>query len=145
MGFAAVLISLLALSGCGGDDSSLSQEEYSQQLELICNEGLQEREKLVNSINREFQEERGGKLTPEYQAENLRKLMAVYQAQTIEKVKELGPPEQNPEKVEKLIKDMEEAAARVVASPLDADGSLDAIFEKADESAKALGVQSCTL
>ena len=142
MGFAAVLIAILAVVGCGGD-SALSQAEYSQQLELVCNKGLQERETLVNSINREVQEQQKSTLTPDEQAENLRKLMAVYQDQTVEKIKELGLPEQEPEQVEELIEEMEEASAKVIATPRTAVESLQAIFKEADEAADSLGVQSC--
>jgi membrane protein involved in colicin uptake len=144
MGFAVVLISLLVLSGCGGDDSSLSQDEYEQKLEVVCNEGLQEREELANKITREYEEQKEQKLTAEYQAENIRKLVTVYQG-TIEEIKDLGLPEQNREKVEELIKAQEEASAKVLASPLSARDSLQTVFEEADDKAEALGVDSCTL
>lgn len=142
MGLSAVLIAVFVAAGCGGD-SALSQTEYNQQLELVCNKGLQERETLVNSINREVQQQQGSTLSPDEQAENLRKLMRVYQTQTVEKIKELGLPEQEPEKVEELIEDMEEASAKVIATPRTAVEQLQAIFKEADEAADSLGVQSC--
>lgn len=139
-----MLISLFVISGCGGDDSSLSQDEFSQQLELVCNKGLQEREKLVNSVTREFEEQQNRELTPEYEAENITKLVTLYQ-ETIEEIKEIGLPEEEPEEVEAFIKTQEEASARVLASPLSARDNLDVIFEDADKAAESLDAHSCTL
>jgi hypothetical protein len=143
LGFAAVLISLVVISGCGGDDS-LSREEYDQQLELVCNKNLQEREEFTSQVSREFEEQRERELTPEYQAENIGKLAAVYQKMP-EAIRELGLPEEDPEQVEELIRAQEEASARVLASPIGARDSLQAMFKEADEVAESLGVQSCTL
>jgi hypothetical protein len=141
---AAVSISIFAIAGCGGDDSSLSQAEYEQQLELVCNKGIQERAKLVNEVSREFEEQRERKSSPQYEAENLTKLATVYEG-TTEKLDELGPPEQDPEKVEAMIRAREEASAKVLADPLSARGQLEPIFEEANKLAESLGVKSCAM
>ena len=139
----AVLISVLAIVGCGGD-SSLSQAEYEQQLELVCNKGIQERAELVSEVTREFEEQRERKSSPQYEAENVGKLATVYEG-TTDELDELGLPEQEPEKVEAMIRAREEASARVLADPLAARGQLEPIFEDANKLAESLGVKSCTM
>ena len=140
---AAFVVLLFAVAGCG-EDSSLSQAEYEQQLELVCNKGIQERAKLVNEVSREFEEQRERKSSPQYEAENLGKLATVYEG-TTEQLNELGPPDQDPEKVEAMIRAREEASAKVLADPLGARGQLEPIFEEANKLAKSLGVQSCAM
>jgi hypothetical protein len=137
------LISLLGIAGCGGD-SSLSQAEYEQQLELVCNTGLRERAELVSAVTHEFEVEREWKSSPQYEAENLSKLAAAYE-QTTEAIDDLGLPEQDPEKIEDLISTREEASAKVLADPLGARGNLEPIFEEANEVAESLGVKSCSM
>jgi hypothetical protein len=140
---AALLVSLFAMAGCG-EDSSLSQAEYEQQLELVCNKGIQERAKLVNEVSREFEEQRERKSTPQYEAENVSKLATVYEG-TTEELNELGPPEEEPEKVEAMIRAREEASAKVLADPLGARGQLEPIFEDPNKLAESLGVKSCAM
>jgi hypothetical protein len=139
----ALLISLLAIAGCGSD-SSLSQAEYEQQLELVCNTGLRERAELVSAITREFEVQRERNSSPQYEAENLSKLATTYE-QTTEAIDDLGLPEQDPKKVEELIRTREEASAKVLADPLGARGNLEPIFEDANEVAESLGVKSCSM
>ena len=139
----ALLISVFAMAGCG-EDSSLSQAEYEQQLELVCNTGIRERAELVSAVTREFEEQLERKTSPQYEAENLKKLAATYE-HTTEEIDDLGLPEQDPEKIEELIQTREEAAAKVLADPLGARGNLDPIFEEADQVAESLGVKSCTM
>ena len=142
----AVLALLLAVAGCGGsdDDSSVSKEEFGQQLKLACNEGLQERETLVRNLTREYYEEREERATPEYQAENLLKVMATYQ-KTTDKIADIGLPEGEEEKVEGFIKAREEAAAKVEASPIGTRDALESIFKDANEKALALDAKTGTL
>lgn len=142
--FGALLISLLVIAGCGDDSSSLSKREYEQQLELVCNKGIQERAELVTAVTHEFEEQRERKSSPQYEAENLKKLAAVYQG-TTEQIDELGLPEQDPKKVEDFIRAREEAAAKVMANPLGARGNLEPIFQEANEMAESLGVKSCSM
>jgi hypothetical protein len=145
----SILLALLAvlgvLGGCGGGDSStVSKEEFAQQLKLACNKGLQEQEKLVKDLTQEYYEEREERATPAYQAENLRKVMHTYQ-DTTDKISEMGLPEGEEQIVEDLIRAREEAAAKVDASPLGTRDNVEAIFKEADAKAKALGAPSCVL
>jgi hypothetical protein len=141
----AFLAILMALGGCGGSDSSsVSQEEFTQQLKLVCNKGLQEREALIKELTQEYYEQREERATPAYQAENLRKMMATYQG-TTEKIAEIGMPEGEEAKIEALIKAREEAAARVEASPLGTRDNIEIIFRDADSKAKAFEAPSCAL
>jgi hypothetical protein len=138
----AVAAALLVVPGCGGDDSTVSREEFDQQLELVCNKGLQEREELVSEINQEFEEKREQKADTAYQVENLRKLIAVYQG-TTEEIANIGVPEQDGEKAEEFVQAREEAAAKVDASPLGTRDNLEGVFEKANELAEDFEARSC--
>jgi len=137
---------LLALAGCGGgdEDSSLSKEEYTTQLELVCNKGSQERETLVTTISKEYYEQREQRANAKYQEENLLKLMDTYQG-TTEKIADIGLPEGEEEKAEAFIQAREEAAGKVEASPLGTRDNLEIIFEPANEKSQALGVGNCDL
>jgi len=137
-------MSLAVMAGCGGGDSTLSKAEYEQQLELVCNKGLQERGELVSAVNREFEQKREGKTSPKYEAENLTKLATVYEG-TTEDIDDLGLPDQEAEQIEEFIRAREEASARVLADPLSARGNLEPIFEDANKLAISLDVKSCAM
>ena len=128
-GLAAVGALLLVSSGCGGgDDSTVGKQEYDQKLELVCNQGVKEREAFLEEVNKGF-EERGGKVSKAFQTENLRKLVAIYQG-TTEEIADIGLPEENKEKAEELVETREKAAAQVEADPLGSVESLPTIFKK---------------
>jgi len=139
-----VLALLAALAGCGSDSSSVSKDEFTRELKLVCNKGLQERETLIKNLTQEYYEERAERATPEYQAKNLRSLMDVYQG-TTEQIADIGLPEGEEEKVEALIKSREEAAAKVQASPLGTRDNLEIIFKDPDAKAEAFDAPSCAL
>jgi len=135
------LVGLLGLAGCGSDDSSISKQEYDQQLALVCNKGLQAREELVEKVGREFQEQ-GGKLTDADAEENLLKLIAVYQ-ETTEEIADIGVPEKDAQKAEELVQAREDAAAKVKADPRGTRESIVTIFANASKIAKELDAKSC--
>ncbi|HET8955958.1 MAG TPA: hypothetical protein VFN18_09905 [Solirubrobacterales bacterium] len=138
-----MLIALIAFAGCGGeDDSSLSKQEYTKQLQLVCNKGAQERETLVTSISRDYYTKREQRATPEYQAENLLKLVATYNT-TTDNIRDIGLPEGDEDTAEAFIQAREEAAAKVEASPLGTRDNLQAIFDVPAEKAQELGVGTC--
>jgi hypothetical protein len=137
-GIIIVLIGLLAWSGCGGGGSSLSKAEYQQQLELVCNKGLQEREEFLVKSNELAAE---GKVKVS-KADGIRKLFGVY-AGTTEKIAEIGLPEEEEEKAEELVQAREASVAKVEADPFSALTDSVTIFAKPRKIAEELEVASC--
>jgi len=136
---------LLSLAGCGGgDDSSLSKQEFTNELKLACNKGKQEREVLITNISRDYYEKHAGRATPKYQEKNLLKLMGVYQG-TTDRIIDIGLPEGSEKKAEEFIHARQEAAAKVEASPLGTRDNLEIIFKPPTEKGEALGVGACDL
>jgi len=141
----AVLAMLLVIAGCGGgDDSSLSKQEYTQQLKLVCNEGQQARQTLISNIARDYYEHHAQRPTDSYQEKNLLKLMATYQT-TTKKIADIGLPEGEEQQVEDFIQSREEAAAQVEASPLGTRDNIQQIFKGPEEEAQKLGVGGCDI
>jgi hypothetical protein len=145
LGFVILVLGLVVLGGCGGsDDSSLSKEEFTQQLKLVCNEGLKERETLVRQLAKDYYEKRAQNPTPQYQANNLLKVIAVYQG-TTQGIADIGLPEGEEKEVEAFIAAREEAAAKVEASPIGTRDTIETIFKSPNEKAAALGAETCVL
>jgi hypothetical protein len=139
-GIIVVLVGLLGIVGCGGN-SSLSKAEYAQKLELVCNEGLKDREEFIAEVGRHY-ESRQQQPTTEEQSENLRNLMAVYEGTTKE-IADIGLPEQDEKKAEELVKAREGAVARVEADPHNALAEIAEIFAKAYRIAEEFDAGSC--
>jgi hypothetical protein len=138
-----VLAALAVLAGCGGGgDSTLSKEEFTQKLKLVCNEGQQARQTLIQNISRDYYEHHAQAPTDQYQAKNLLKLIGTYQ-ETTEKIADIGLPEGEEEKVEKFLQTREEAAAKVEASPLGVRDNFQTLLQGPEEEAEALGVGTC--
>ncbi|HEY5942302.1 MAG TPA: hypothetical protein VIT89_05500 [Solirubrobacterales bacterium] len=137
----AVAAALLVVAGCGSDDSSISKQEYDQELELVCNKGLQEREELVSQLGKEFEEGKQ-KSNTKSQTENIRKLIATYQG-TTEEIADIGLPEKSEKKAEELVQEREKAAAKVEDDPLGSLGVTATTFEKANKVAEDLDAKSC--
>ena len=116
-----------------------ARQEYDQELELVCNKGLQEREELVNRLSREFEEGKQEANT-KTQTENVRNLIAVYQG-TTEEIADIDLPEEGEKKAEELVQEREGAAEKVEADPLAGLGF--ATFEKVTEVAEDLNAKSC--
>lgn len=142
---AVVLIGLLGIAGCGGD-SSLSKAEYQQQIELVCNKGLKEREELFKEVTAEYEKKSRNasrKKLAELQANNVRRLMAVYQG-TTEEIADLGLPEQGEKKAEELVKGREDGTAKVEADPQGSVAEFATIFAKPNKiSEDFFEVASC--
>jgi hypothetical protein len=144
-GLMLMMLALLSLAGCGGGgDSSLSKQEYLQQLKLVCNKGLQEREELISRINRDYYEKRAQRTSTQYQVENLRSLISLYQ-KTTGQIADIGLPKGEEKEVEDFIHKREEAAAQVQASPLGTRDSLQTIFLPVNEQAEEMDAPSCKL
>lgn len=130
---------LLVVAGCGDDSSTISKEEYDQRLEVACNTGIREREELTHALNREFEEKLERDITRKVQMENLRKLIAVYQ-RTTEAIADIPLPEGDEKTAEEYVREREDAAAKVEASPLAANNAL---FQKSEELGKKLETVTC--
>jgi hypothetical protein len=140
--FAVFLASLAALAGCGGGDSSLSDKEFHQQLNLVCNHGSREEEEVYGQLAKEYHE-RETKITAQVAAANVLQLVASYQ-RTTEAIADIGLPEGKSAKkqAEALIQLREEAAKTIQKDPVHRE-RLAVIFKKPNERAMALGVQGC--
>lgn len=135
---AVVLIGLLGIAGCGGGDSSLSKAEYQQQIELVCNRGLKEREELFKEVTAEYAKESrnaNAKEIAELQADNVRKLMATYQ-KTTEEIADLGLPEEGEKKAEELVSGREKGVAKVESNPQSAILEFAKVMEKPNKIAE---------
>jgi hypothetical protein len=147
-GFIVVLISLLGLlgvAGCGGGDSSVSKAEYEQQLELVCNKGLKDREEVLGEIAQEYStrdRKASAKEQAEEQTANIRKLMAVY-SDTTEEIADIDQPEQGEKLAQELVKAREDVTAKVEADPSGALANASTIFAKAGKIAEKFDVDSC--
>jgi hypothetical protein len=142
-GIVVVLVVLLGVAGCGGgDDGPISKAEYDRQLELVCNKGLKEREELITGLTEEFEQKRVQKPTPQYASENILKLITIYRG-TTEEIADIGLPEKDEQKVEKMIQEREEGTAKVEASPLGTRDAIFTIFKEANELAEELEAKSC--
>jgi hypothetical protein len=138
-----VVVGLLGIAGCG-DDSSITRAEYEQQAELICNEGLKDREQFFKEVSAKYARRSpnaSAKEQAEEQAQNVRGLMDVYQV-TTEELADLDIPEQGGKKAEELLKAREDGAAQLKADPQKMSEFLK-VFAKASKSANGLGVVSC--
>jgi hypothetical protein len=141
VGLAVAAGLLMAASGCGGGSSSLSKAEYEQQLELVCNKGLQEREAFVAKVSEEYAQKKSG-TDSKSQAQNIRGFMTVYNGIT-EKIDEIGLPEQDQKKAEELVQTREDAAAKIEADPLGTFPESLQIFAKPNKISEEFGVHSC--
>jgi hypothetical protein len=135
------------LFGCGGgssDNSPVTKQEFTEQLQAVCKEGREKRQELLKALSKEYYEERAARPTDSYQAKNLRKLMAIL-GSTTAKIAAIGLPKGEEKQVEEWIRMREEATAKVEASPLGTRDNLQAIFEGTAARSRALGLGSCDL
>lgn len=130
------------LAGCGGGDSSISKQEYDQQLEVVCNRGVQEREEVTQKMGQEYEEGKKKKKGLEAATEGIRKLITVYEG-TTEEIAAIGLPEQDEKKAEELVQAREDAAAEVEADPLASVGINSTTFDKVKKVSDELGAKSC--
>jgi hypothetical protein len=136
-----VLIGLLGATGCGGGGSSLSKAEYRQQVELICNRGLQAREEFLAHSNEEAEalKAKGEKISLK---DGLRRYMGVYEG-TTEEIADLDPPGESEKKAEELVQAREAVAAEAAKHPVHALFKSRTTFDKPNKVAEDLGVASC--
>ncbi|MFL5874152.1 MAG: hypothetical protein ACJ75T_11875 [Solirubrobacterales bacterium] len=132
---------VLALTGCGGGDSTISKSAFDKQLEIVCNKGLQGREEVMEKLSRQYQET-VQKSTTQLQSENVLKLIAAYQ-RTTEEIDDLDFPQGSEQKVEELVEAREKAAATVEADPIGSISVNAPTFDKANKVAEELEAKSC--
>lgn len=130
---------LLVMAGCGDESSTISKAEYDQQLELVCNKSIREREEMTTALYREFEEQLERKATREWQNENIRKLIGLYQG-TTEELADIGLPEGEEKTAEEYVREREEAGAKVQASP---EAASDALFKRSIELEEDVGAVNC--
>lgn len=140
VGAVGFLLMVLLASGCGGSSKELSKSEFVTQGNTICKEATEAREKLLA----EFAETTNPKANDEVAREKvLEKILPIYEG-AAKQIGELGAPSGDEAKVEAIVGAMEEAAAKVKASPQTA-GIGDLPFRKANEAAESYGLTACTV
>lgn len=141
LGGVVLLVFALLAAGCGGSsDEALTKSEFVKQGNAICVEATEAREKeilkIIKSANpnddqKALQREAADKAVPFYEG-------------AAEEIADLGAPKGDEAKVEALVAAMEEAAAKVKASPQTAiAGNLP--FRKANEAAEGYGLDACVV
>jgi hypothetical protein len=138
-GIVAVLIGLLCWTGCGGGSSTISKAEYLQQLELVCNKGLQAREEFTIKANQKAAQ---SKQSSAAVAKSIREFAGVYEG-TTEEIAEIGLPEQGKKQAEELVHARELGVAKVKKDPVGALSNAVTIFAKPNKIAENFGVASC--
>lgn len=141
-----LLVSLLALTGCGGGDgddedqsSSLTKAEYVKRADKICAETEKEQRKLLGKFQRENKDATAGARLTE---EMITTAAIPPLERQAKKLSELPPPEKDAAKaksyveaVEKAIADTKKEPGTLLASP--------SSFAKAEDLSDQLGFKTC--
>lgn len=146
IGFLGLLAVMAAVTtGCGGGDdatASISRSEFIQQGNALCRRGELERGKLLQGAEKLVKPgEELGKAGKEQLV--LTAAVTPYRKMTKE-LEELGAPDGEEEKVEAIIKSMEEAAQKAEDDPLLTLESI-APFVKANKLNQEFGLTSCVV
>jgi hypothetical protein len=138
----ATLAALLSLSACGGSgDDSLTKAEFVKQGNAICKKDWQEeRSRLFRQLSVKLGEKTVSAADKE---EAVLKLISPYE-QTTARLAELSTPEGEEEKVDSMIKAMNDAVKKVKAEP-EAALTNTAPFEGANQAVKNYGLTECTV
>lgn len=137
-----VTLALIVLAGCGsgGEDSSLTKDEFVKQGNIICQKAAAKAEEARAVLTKPYH-------GPESQRAHAEKLILVilkpYEEAT-EKLDELGTPEGAEKQAEEIVATREEATERVHANPQSALTN-SAPFQKINELAKQYGLDRCTI
>lgn len=137
---AAVLLLALLGAGCGGDDEgeALTKAQFLKQGNAICKKSEEERGKVIAETSAKFS---GKEFTLKQQEDLILQVLPTYE-NAATKIEELGAPEGDEEKVEEIVKAMEEAAVQVKASPGTALET-NVPFKEANELVEKYGLDSC--
>lgn len=134
----AVLVVLLA-AGCGssGSDETVTKSDFVRQGNAVCGKWQQARGDAFQEVNSKFK-------PPITQAKREKAILFVLEpyGDAIEGLKELDPPAGEEEKVEAMIKAMEESFDQAQANP----GSLissTAAFNKSNQLVEDYGLKEC--
>jgi len=143
-GLAGGLVMLaLLIAGCGGGDSAsaLSRGQFVREANAICREQAEKRNATVQAAIVGHDPK---KLLPLSKREEIvRKAIGLY-AQVPKKLKQLGSPEGDEEKVEAITKAMEKSAAEVKKTPKKALEGVDQ-FAEANELSREYGLEECVV
>jgi len=146
-GIIAAVVGLLALAlvgaGCGGGDETteLTRAQFIKQGNAICK---QQKEKRDATIRAAIKGQDQSKLLPLKQREEVvLEILPPYE-EVPERLKALGTPEGEEEKVEAIYGAMEDAAQKVKADPAEALKSTTQ-FTKANELSSAYGLTECAV
>ena len=138
---AVVLIAVaVAIAGCGGggSDETLTKAEFTKQANAICKKAADRRAKIIGHFLQTVDPKEDEKTQQE---EVVFAALPTYKS-AAQQIDELGAPEGEDEKVQELVKDMEEAVKRAEANPQSAVVA-EAAFKKPNELAKSYGLEDC--
>jgi hypothetical protein len=132
----AILAALL-VAGCGGSDETVTKTDFIRQGNAVCGKWQQARGNRFREVNSKFK-------PPVTQAKREKAILYVVEpyGDAIEGLKELDPPAGEEEKVEAIIKAMEEGLNQAEANP----GSLissNTAFSKSNKLTKEYGLKEC--
>jgi hypothetical protein len=132
----AVLVALL-VAGCGGSEETVTKTDFIRQGNAVCGKWQQARGNRFREVNAKFK-------PPVTQAKREKAILYVIEpyGDAIEGLKELDPPAGEEEKVEAMIKAMEEGLNQAEAN-LGSLISSGAAFSKGNKLAQEYGLKEC--
>jgi hypothetical protein len=133
----AVLVALLAAGCGGGSEETVTKSDFVRQGNAVCGKWQQARGNAFQEVNSKFK-------PPITQAKREKAILYVLEpyGDAIQGLQELDPPAGEEEKVEAMIKAMEEAFDQAQANP----GSLissTAAFNKSNQLVEDYGLKEC--
>jgi len=137
VGLAVLVVLVAAGCGGGGSDETVTKADFVRQGNAVCGKWQQARTSAFSEVNQKFK-------PPITQAKREKAVLIVLKPyeDAIQGLKELDPPAGEEEKVEAMIKSMEEGWAQAQADP----GSLissGVAFAKSNKLLEDYGLKEC--